>query len=94
MEKSIYNRVILEARYLVEKGSTVRATAKEFGVSKSTVHKDLTERLKHINKNLYADTLKVLKINLLERHVRGGLATRRKYEKINNDKNSQVLDFF
>ena len=87
MEKSIYNRVILEARYLVEKGSTVRATAKEFGVSKSTVHKDLTERLKHINKNLYADTLKVLKINLLERHVRGGLATRRKYEKINNDKN-------
>ena len=87
MDKFISNRVIMEARYLVEKGSTVRATAKEFGVSKSTVHKDLTERLKNINKSLYYDTLKVLKINLLERHVRGGLATRRKYEKINADKN-------
>ena len=87
MDKSISNRVIMEARYLVEKGSTVRATAKEFGVSKSTVHKDLTERLKNINKSLYYDTLKVLKINLLERHVRGGLANRRKYEKINADKN-------
>ena len=87
MDKFISNRVVMEARYLVEKGSTVRATAKVFGVSKSTVHKDLTERLKHINSSLYADTLKVLKINLLERHVRGGLATRRKYQKINADKN-------
>ncbi len=87
MDNYIYNRVIAEARYLVEKGSTVRATAKTFGVSKSTVHKDVTERLAYINKSLYADVLKVLKINLLERHVRGGLATRRKYAKINSDKN-------
>lgn len=67
------------ARYIIENNATVRQTAKQFGISKSTVHKDVTERLAQINPALAAETRKVLDINKAERHIRGGLATREKY---------------
>ena len=75
-------RIKKEAEYIVKTGSTVRATAKVFGVSKSTVHKDVTKSLKCIDLTLYKQVKKVLKINLDERHLRGGLATREKYKKL------------
>ncbi len=76
-----YTRVINEARFTVINSSTVRETAKAFGVSKSTVHKDLTEKLYNYDRNLYALVKKILKTNLDERHLRGGEATRQKYKK-------------
>lgn len=66
--------------YVIENNATVRAAAKHFHVSKSTVHKDLTERLEQIDKLLYERVRVVLERNKAERHLRGGLATRRKYE--------------
>lgn len=66
-------------QYIVESGATVRQTAKKFGVSKSTVHKDVTERLQQINPSLAGEARKVLDVNKEERHIRGGLATREKY---------------
>ena len=77
----IIERVIKEAEYIAETGATVRKTAKVFHFSKSTVHKDVTERLKSIDKDLFKRVRKVLKVNLAERHIRGGEATRRKYAK-------------
>ena len=67
------------AEYVIETKETVRGAAAHFGVSKSTVHKDLTYKLKFYNKNLYKEVKKVLDINKSERHLRGGEATRRKY---------------
>ena len=67
------------AEYVIETGATVRACANHFGISKSTVHKDLTSKLRYINKNLYENVKKVLFLNKSERHLRGGEATRRKY---------------
>ena len=67
-------------QYIVENQSTVRATAKKFNVSKSTVHKDISERLKNINGQLYIEAKKVLEKNKKERHIRGGLATKKKYK--------------
>lgn len=69
----------LLADYVIETGATVRQAAQSFGVSKSTVHKDLTERLKHSNKALYDEVSKILFKNKSERHIRGGEATRKKY---------------
>ncbi len=66
-------------QYIVESGATVRQTAKEFGVSKSTVHKDVTERLVKINPFLAARIRVVLDVNKAERHIRGGMATKEKY---------------
>lgn len=66
--------------YIIEKRSTVRAAAKIFGISKSTVHKDITEKLPHINYALYKEVKKVLETNKKERHIRGGMATKHKYE--------------
>jgi putative DeoR family transcriptional regulator (stage III sporulation protein D) len=68
------------AAYIVENKATVRAAAARFGVSKSTVHKDLTERLRRINPGLYAQVRQLLDWNKAQRHIRGGLATRRKYK--------------
>lgn len=68
------------AVYIIENKSTVRAAAKQFGVSKSTVHKDLTERLRTVNPALYRQVRELLDINKAERHIRGGMATRRKYK--------------
>ena len=74
-------RCELLGRHLAEKGGTVRSVALLYGVSKSTVHKDVTERLKIINRPLYDEVRKVLDENKAERHLRGGEATKRKYEK-------------
>ncbi len=74
-------RCVILGTYLIENNATVRSVAKKFGISKSTVHKDITENLKHINPTLYKQVQKVLNINKSERHIRGGEATRIKYLK-------------
>ena len=75
----IEERAIKCAEYIVETGCTVRACSAHFSISKSTVHKDVSERLKYIDRNLYEQTRKVLNQNLSERHIRGGIATKEKY---------------
>ena len=72
-------RAILLAQYIVENSTTVRSTAKKFCISKSTVHKDVSERLQKLNPELYARVKLVLDINKRERHIRGGMATKNKY---------------
>lgn len=79
MQDHIIDRIIKEAEYIIKTGATVRATAKIFCFSKSNVHKDVAERIKYIDKSLYEKVKKILKINLDERHIRGGEATRQKY---------------
>jgi len=75
-------RAVILGRYILENKTTVRAAAKIFGISKSTVHKDVTERLKSEDPELYAQVKDILEINKQERHIRGGLATRKKYRDI------------
>ena len=82
MKDYIENRVIEIARYILETQSTVRKTAKEYNISKSTVHKDVTERLAEIDAELAKKVHSVLDINKAERHLRGGLATKEKYLKL------------
>ncbi len=77
----ISDRVIEEAEFMVNTGATVRKTAKVFLSSKSTVHKDVTERLYKLDLELYKKVRTVLDKNLSERHIRGGEATKRKYQK-------------
>lgn len=78
--RSIYDeRTVTLAKYISRTGNTVRDAAKHFGVSKSTVHKDLTVRLPEIDADLYDSVRKILDINKAERHLRGGLATKEKY---------------
>ena len=72
-------RALLLGEYIVEHGATVRAAARAFGCSKSTVHKDVTERLLEINPGLASEVKEVLEKNKAQRHIRGGLATREKY---------------
>ncbi len=79
MKSYIEERATEIAEYIIENNATVRQAAKHFGISKSTVHKDVTERLAAINHALAAETRKVLDINKSERHIRGGLATKEKY---------------
>ena len=79
MKDYIEERVLSLADYIISTNATVRAAAKEFRVSKSTVHKDVTERLSEISPSLAAEVKAVLDINKAERHIRGGLATREKY---------------
>ena len=79
MREYIEERAIRIADYIIEHGTTVRQTAKDFGVSKSTVHKDVTERLEQINPALAREVRRVLDVNKSERHIRGGLATKEKY---------------
>jgi len=75
----ISERAVRIANYIIQNNATVRQTAQSFGVSKSTVHKDVAERLLYINPRLAAEARKVLDVNKSERHIRGGLATREKY---------------
>ena len=75
----IEERVIKCAEYIVETGCTVRACSAHFSISKSTVHKDVSERLRYINADLFEQVREVLNFNLSERHIRGGIATRAKY---------------
>ncbi|MCL1917984.1 MAG: sporulation transcriptional regulator SpoIIID [Peptococcaceae bacterium] len=80
MQEHIKKRALEIGSYIIESSATVRQTAEIFGVSKSTVHKDVTERLPQINKNLSSKVKTVLDSNKAERHIRGGEATRRKYK--------------
>lgn len=79
MKDYIEERAVEIASYIVETNATVRQTAKKFGISKSTVHKDCTDRLGKINPALAGEVRRVLDVNKSERHIRGGLATREKY---------------
>ena len=79
MKGYIEERAVNIANYIVEKNATVRQTARQFGISKSTVHKDVTERLTQINPALAKQARKVLDLNKAERHIRGGMATKEKY---------------
>ena len=81
MRSHIEERAIVVAKYILEKNTTVRQTAKTFGVSKSTIHKDVTERLEELNPTLAKEVKMVLEKNKSERHIRGGMATKLKYEK-------------
>ncbi len=85
MYGQIKERVLKEAVFIAETGATVRKTAKQFNYSKSTVHKDVTERLFYIDSVLYEKVKKALGINLAQRHIRGGEATRLKYLKIKRE---------
>lgn len=79
MKDYIEERAISIANYIIENNTTVRHAAKHFGISKSTVHKDVTERLEQVNPSLAHETRKVLDVNKQERHIRGGMATKEKY---------------
>ena len=79
MKGAVEERAITLGEYILENRATVRAAAKQFNVSKSTVHKDVAERLRHIEPQLYREVKKVLDVNKAQRHIRGGLATKRKY---------------
>ena len=72
-------RAVLLAEYIVQHGATVRQTAAKFGISKSTVHKDVAQRLRTIDPPLYRQVKQVLEVNKAQRHIRGGMATRAKY---------------
>lgn len=80
------HRAEILGQYIIENKATVRATAKKFGISKSTVHKDVSERLHSVNPSLYLQVKNILEINKQERHIRGGMATRNKYRKLAEQK--------
>lgn len=82
MKGNMEERAVKLAQYIIENGATVRSAAKKFGISKSTVHKDLSERLPAYNRALYLQAKAVLDENKAERHIRGGIATRKKYKGI------------
>jgi sporulation transcriptional regulator SpoIIID len=80
LKTNIEERACDLAVYIIENKATVRSAAKQFGISKSTVHKDLSERLERVNRSLYVQVKEILDQNKAERHIRGGNATRRKYK--------------
>ena len=80
MQRTMEERACQLAVYMIETGATVRSAASHFGLSKSTVHKDLSQRLKQYNYALYLQVRQVLDLNKQERHIRGGMATKRKYQ--------------
>lgn len=79
MKGNIEERAVALAQYIIENKTTVRAAAAKFGISKSTVHKDISERLPQFSRSLYLQVREVLDVNKAQRHIRGGIATRRKY---------------
>lgn len=85
MAYTIERRACELAVYIIETGGTVRSAAQHFGISKSTVHKDISQRLPHINRSLYIKVRKILDVNKAQRHIRGGNATRQKYKAQNNN---------
>ncbi len=85
-ETVVEKRCQLLGKYIVKTGATVRAAAAAFGISKSTVHKDITEKLEKINPSLYRLVKEVLDKNKSERHIRGGEATKQKYKELKKDK--------
>lgn len=87
MKSEIIKRVMNEAYYIIKTEKTIREIAQNYNISKSTIHKDLHERLKSIDKNLYSDVDKILKYHLDIRHIRGGEATRKKFSKLKENIN-------
>lgn len=79
MKGIVEERAAVIGEYIIESRATVRTAAKKFGISKSTVHKDVSQRLKSINPALYREVKEILEINKSQRHIRGGLATKKKY---------------
>ena len=79
MKGIVEERAVELGEYIIENKATVRSAAKKFGVSKSTVHKDVSERLKYVDPGLYRKVKNILEINKAQRHIRGGMATKRKY---------------
>ena len=79
LKSYIEERAVEVANFIINSNSTVRETAKKFGISKSTVHKDITDRVEKIDPELARSVRKILEVNKAERHIRGGLATREKY---------------
>ena len=88
-EQDLEDRAVMLGKYIIENKATVRAAAKFFGISKSTVHKDITEKLPIIAPQLYPAVKEVLEINKQERHIRGGMATKHKYEERSAHKKEQ-----
>lgn len=88
ISNELQERAVILGRYIVENNATVRACAKEFGISKSTVHKDVTQNLMTLQPTLYNSVKLVLDKNKSERHIRGGLATKLKYQRLKEQKES------
>lgn len=79
MKGLVEERAAMLGEYIIESKATVRSAAKKFGISKSTVHKDVSQRLKSVNPNMYKEVRQILDTNKNQRHIRGGIATRNKY---------------
>jgi len=94
LKNYIEHRAVEIGQYIVENNTTVRETAKKFGISKSTVHKDVSDRLVLVNGALAKDVRRVLDHNKEERHIRGGLATKDKYRKEKSEKNSKKTSIY
>lgn len=84
MKGIVEERAVELGHYIIESKATVRKAAQKFGVSKSTVHKDVSERLKYVDPKLYTEVKHILEINKAQRHIRGGMATKNKYKNNNN----------
>lgn len=84
------HRAVVLGEYIIENKTTVRAAARQFGISKSTVHKDVSERLKKEDPVLYKQVKDILEINKQERHIRGGLATKRKYASLAENRKHRI----
>lgn len=82
MNEVVEERAVELGEYIVANKSTVRATAKAFGISKSTVHTDVAQRLKKVSPSLYHEVREILEVNKAQRHIRGGMATKEKYKKL------------
>ena len=89
-DRVIDDRATRLGEYIVENKATVRRAAKQFGVSKSTVHKDVSQRLKYLDSGLYRDVKNVLAVNKAQRHIRGGLATKKKYQALKKGRSASL----
>ena len=92
MKGLLEERAAMLGEYIIESKATVRKAAQKFGISKSTVHKDVSQRLKYINPKLYKEVKSILELNKSQRHIRGGLATKKKYINLKNLKDSQRIN--
>lgn len=89
IEENNQERCVILGHYIVENNATVRSTAKQFGISKSTVHQDITSKLEHVNRQLHDEVKQVLDRNKQERHLRGGQATKEKYAAISERRSAK-----
>ena len=90
IENEKQERCVILGQYIVENNATVRSAAKQFGISKSTVHQDITSKLQQVNHKLHDEVKQVLDRNKQERHLRGGQATKLKYESLRRQKNAPL----